>query len=29
LASSGFATIRSRYAPEFSAHSAAVPLEVK
>ena len=28
-ASSGFATIRSRYAPEFSAHSAAVPLEVK
>jgi hypothetical protein len=27
--SSGFATIRSRYAPEFSAHSAAVPLEVK
>jgi hypothetical protein len=28
-ASSGFATIRSRYAPEFSAHSAAVPVEVK
>ena len=28
-ASSGFATIRSRYAPEFSAHSAAVPREVK
>jgi uncharacterized protein YfaS (alpha-2-macroglobulin family) len=28
-ASSGFARIQSRYAPEFSAHSAAVPLEVK
>jgi hypothetical protein len=28
-ASSGFATIRSRYAPEFSAHSASVLLEVK
>ena len=28
-ASSGFATIRSRYAPEFSAHSASVNLEVK
>ncbi|NCY01415.1 MAG: alpha-2-macroglobulin family protein, partial [Planctomycetia bacterium] len=28
-ASSGFATIRSRYAPEFSAHSASLPLEVK
>jgi hypothetical protein len=28
-ASSGFATIRSRYAPEFSAHSASVSLEVK
>jgi uncharacterized protein YfaS (alpha-2-macroglobulin family) len=28
-ASSGFASIRSRYAPEFSAHSSAVPLEVK
>ncbi|MFM8734622.1 MAG: alpha-2-macroglobulin family protein [Pirellulales bacterium] len=28
-ASSGFASIQSRYAPEFSAHSAAVPLEVK
>ena len=28
-ASSGFATIQSRYAPEFSARSAAVPLEVK
>ena len=28
-ASSGFATIRSRYAPEFSAHSASVPLEVE
>jgi len=29
VASSGFARIQSRYAPEFSAHSAAVPLEVK
>ncbi|MEY3205147.1 MAG: hypothetical protein RLZZ21_1478 [Planctomycetota bacterium] len=28
-ASSGFATIRSRYAPEFSAHSASVNLEVQ
>ena len=28
-ASSGFARIQSRYAPEFSAHSSAVPLEVK
>jgi hypothetical protein len=28
-ASSGFATIRSRYAPEFSGHSASVNLEVK
>ena len=28
-ASSGFATIQSRYAPEFSAHSASVPLEVQ
>jgi hypothetical protein len=28
-ASSGFATIRSRYAPEFSARSASVPLEAK
>jgi hypothetical protein len=28
-ASSGFATIQSRYAPEFSAHSASIPLEVK
>lgn len=28
-ASSGFATIRSRYAPEFSAHSASLPLEVR
>ncbi|MFM7244409.1 MAG: alpha-2-macroglobulin family protein [Planctomycetaceae bacterium] len=28
-ASSGFARIQSRYAPEFSAHSASVPLEVK
>ncbi len=28
-ASSGFATIRSRYAPEFSAHSASVPVDVK
>ena len=28
-ASSGFATIRSRYAPEFSAHSASTGLEVK
>ena len=27
--SSGFATIQSRYAPEFSAHSASVPVEVK
>jgi hypothetical protein len=28
-ASSGFATIQSRYAPEFSAHSASIPVEVK
>ncbi|MFM7107437.1 MAG: alpha-2-macroglobulin family protein, partial [Planctomycetaceae bacterium] len=28
-ASSGFATIRSRYAPEFSAHSASVAVEVR
>jgi len=28
-ASSGFATIQSRYAPEFSAHSESIPLEVK
>jgi hypothetical protein len=28
-ASSGFATIQSRYAPEFSAHSASIPLEVR
>ena len=28
-ASSGFATLRSRYAPEFSAHSASIPVEVK
>ena len=28
-ASSGFATIRSRYAPEFSAHSASIPVKVK
>jgi len=28
-ASSGFATIRSRYAPEFSAHSASIPLAVE
>jgi hypothetical protein len=28
-ASSGFATIQSRYAPEFSAHSKSVSLEVK
>jgi hypothetical protein len=28
-ASSGFATIQSRYAPEFSAHSQSLPLEVK
>jgi hypothetical protein len=28
-ASSGFAKIQSRYAPEFNAHSASVPLEVK
>jgi hypothetical protein len=28
-ASSGFATIQSRYAPEFSAHSASVPVEVR
>ena len=28
-ASSGFATIRSRYAPEFSAHSASVSVEVR
>lgn len=28
-ASSGFATICSRYAPEFSAHSASVPVDVK
>ena len=28
-ASTGFATIRSRYAPEFSAHSASVTLEVE
>ena len=28
-ASSGFATIRSRYAPEFSAHSESIPVEVK
>ena len=28
-ASSGFATIQSRYAPEFSAHSESLPLEVK
>ena len=28
-ASSGFATIRSRYAPEFSAHSASVSLTVE
>ena len=28
-ASTGFATIRSRYAPEFSAHSASVALEVR
>jgi hypothetical protein len=28
-ASSGFATIQSRYAPEFSAHSASVPVEVE
>jgi hypothetical protein len=28
-ASSGFATIRSRYAPEFSAHSASIPLQVQ
>jgi hypothetical protein len=28
-ASSGFARIQSRYAPEFSAHSASIPLEVR
>ena len=28
-ASSGFATIQSRYAPEFSAHSDSIPLEVR
>jgi hypothetical protein len=28
-ASSGFAMIQSRYAPEFSAHSASIPVEVK
>jgi hypothetical protein len=28
-ASSGFATIQSRYAPEFSAHSASVPVAIK
>ena len=28
-ASSGFATIQSRYAPEFSAHSASIPIDVK
>jgi hypothetical protein len=28
-ASSGFATIQSRYAPEFSAHSKSIPLEVQ
>jgi hypothetical protein len=28
-ASSGFATIQSRYAPEFSAHSASIPVEVR
>jgi uncharacterized protein YfaS (alpha-2-macroglobulin family) len=28
-ASSGFAKIQSRYAPEFNAHSASVALEVK
>jgi uncharacterized protein YfaS (alpha-2-macroglobulin family) len=28
-ASSGFAKIQSRYAPEFNAHSASVNLEVK
>jgi hypothetical protein len=28
-ASSGFATIQSRYAPDFSAHSESLPLEVK
>ena len=28
-ASSGFATIQSRYAPEFSAHSASIPVDVK
>jgi hypothetical protein len=28
-ASSGFAAIQSRYAPEFSAHSESLPLEVK
>ncbi|NBW95660.1 MAG: hypothetical protein EBR28_02755, partial [Planctomycetia bacterium] len=28
-ASSGFATIRSRYAPEFSAHSASIPVDVE
>jgi hypothetical protein len=29
MASSGFAAIRSRYAPEFAAHSGSVPVEVK
>jgi len=29
LASSGFARIQSRYAPEFSAHSASIPIEVR
>ena len=29
MASSGFATIRSRYAPEFSAHSGSIGVEVK
>jgi hypothetical protein len=28
-ASSGFATIQSRYAPEFSAHSASIPVSVR
>ncbi|MFM1902920.1 MAG: hypothetical protein RLZZ440_820, partial [Planctomycetota bacterium] len=28
-AATGFARIQSRYAPEFSAHSASIPLEVR